>query len=145
MTDLVKLAERLHRKIKWQEVPEKVSWTDQVDLICDAIRKLYVISGRTFSFSEDNFVYDETGVAVEWKEDMMADEVEWILLEAQIEFYKSVQSNVDNLKGYSTDAISLTHSDKPYANLANTIGTLKDEQNVIWTRMVRYNQLGVSG
>ncbi len=145
MTDLVKLARRFHRKIKWQEVPEEISWSDQVDLICDAIRRLYVISGRTFLFSEDKFQYDEDRIPVAWDDDLMIDEIEWILIEAQIEFYKSVQANVDNLVGYSTDAMSVTHSDKPYENLGNSIATLKDEQNVIWTRMVRYNQLGVSG
>ena len=145
MTDLQKLAKRLFNKIKWQEVPETVGFTDLIDLICDAIRKLYVISGRTFLFSEDMFVEDENGQIITFTADMEIDEVEWVLLESQIEFYKTCQSNVDNLTSYTTDAMAVTHGDKPYKNLSETIGGLKDEQNVIWTRMVRYNQLGVSG
>ena len=144
MTSIAGIAERLYRKIRWQEVPEQVGYEDMVAYVCDAIRRLYVISGRTFLFSEDKFVLDDNGLMA-FQDDMEIDEIEWILLESQIEFYKACQSNVDNLTGYTTDAMSVTHSDKPYANLGKTIEILKDEQNVIWTRMVRFNQLGVSG
>lgn len=145
MTDIVGLSQRLHRKIKWQEVPEQIGYTDLVDLVCDAIRKLYVISGRTFLFSEDSFIHDKTGMNVSFADDLAIDEIEWILLESQIEFYKTCRSNVDDLTSYTTDAMAVTHGDKPYKNLTTTIEELKDEQNVIWTRMVRFNQLGVSG
>lgn len=145
MTDVVSLAYRLHRKIKWQEVPETVTYEDLVEIVCDAIRKLYVISGRTFLFSEDKFEVGDTEHELFFADDLQIDEVEWVLLECQIEFYKTCQSNVDNITSYTTDAMSVTHGDKPYKNLGETIDRLKDEQNVIWTRMVRYNQLGVSG
>lgn len=145
MTDVVSLAYRLHRKIKWQEVPETVTHKDLIDLVCDAIRKLYVISGRTFLFSEDKFVDDESEQMLYFSDDLQIDEIEWVLLECQIEFYKTCQSNVDDMTSYTTDAMSVTHGDKPYENIGKTIDRLQDEQNVIWTRMVRFNQLGVSG
>ena len=59
MTNVTHIAERLFRKIKWQEVPEEVNNEDLICLVCDAIRKLYVISGRALTFSEDMFIYDE--------------------------------------------------------------------------------------
>ena len=143
MTSIAGIAERLYRKIKWQEVPEQMGYEDMVAYVCDAIRKLYVISGRTFLFSENKFVLDESG-SMAFEDDMEIDELEWILLECQIEFYKACQSNVDDMKGYTTDAMSVTHSDKPYANFGETISRLKEEQNRIWYGMVRFNQLGVS-
>lgn len=144
MTDLVKLAQRLHRKIKWQEVPEKVDWIDQIDLICDAIQRLYVISGRTFLYNDDKFIYDADEVAVQFADNLELDEREWVLLEAQIEFYKTVQSNVDDLESYSTDAMTVAHADKPYKNIGETLDRLEKNQNDVWVRMTRYNQLGVS-
>ena len=144
MTDLVKLAQRLHRKIKWQEVPEKVDWIDQIDLICDAIQRLYVISGRTFLYNDDKFIYDADEVAVQFADNLELDEREWVLLEAQIEFYKSVQSNVDDLVSYSTDAMTVAHGDRPYKNIGETLDRLEKNQNDVWVRMTRYNQLGVS-
>ena len=149
MTDLDKLAKRLFNKIKWQEVPETIGADDLVDLLCDAIRMLYVISGRTFLFSEDMFIDDTEDEKRKspryFNYDFEIDETEWILLVSQIEFYKTCRSNVDDLQGYTTDAMAVTHGDKPFKNLTETIQGLENERNVVWTRMVRFNQLGVAG
>lgn len=149
MTDLDYIAKRLFNKIKWQQTPEQVGADDLVEIVCDSIRRLYVISGRTFVFSENMFIYDteddKREVPRYFDYDFEIDEVEWILLESQIDFYKTCQSNVDDLVGYSTDAMTVTHGDKPYKNLSQTIGELENERNVVWTRMVRFNQLGVAG
>lgn len=155
MTDIVKLAQRLHRRIKWQEIPEQLNSNDLIDIICDAIRMLYVISGRTFQFSEDMFVTenpDDDGEPEEeekeglWFTDTLAlDEEEWVLLEGEIAFYNMALSNVDDLQSYVTDAMSVTHGDKPYKNIKATVEDRQMKQAVVWTRMVRFNQLGVSG
>lgn len=145
MTDVVALAQKLNRKIKWQQVPETVDWVDQVDLITDAIETLYVISGRNHQFSEDLFEKDEDGVIISFANDMTLAEREWVLLRAQVEFYKAVQSSHDDDTSYTTDAMSVTHGDKPYEHIGQTIDRLEKEMAVIWTRMVEYNQLGVSG
>ena len=149
MTDLDTIAKRLFNKIKWQNVPDQVESDDLIEIICDAIRRLYVISGRTFIFSEDMFIYDtddEKRTSPKYfNYDFAIDEIEWILLESQIDFYKTCQSNVDDIFSYSTDAMTVSHADKPYKNLTETIDKLVEDRNVVWTRMVRFNQLGVAG
>ena len=145
MTDVVKLAHQLYRKINQQQVPEEIGWVDLVHLIADAIEELYVISGRTFLYSEDKFTLNESGDPVSFEDTLELDERRWILLKAQIEFYKWVQASVDDQRSYSTDAMSVTHGDKPYEHIGATIDRLEKELAVIWTRMVRFNQLGVSG
>ena len=62
MTDVVALAQKLYGSINQQRVPQEVDWTDLVRLIMEAMEDLYVISGRTFSWSEDKITYDESGV-----------------------------------------------------------------------------------
>lgn len=161
MTDIINLAQRLHRRIKWQEIPEELDSSDLINILCDAIRMLYVISGRTFQFSEDLFTdviteeHEETDgtVTVEviaedgmwFKEDLELDEQEWVLLEGEIAFYNMALSNVDDLQSYTTDAMAVTHGDKPYKNIKATVEDRQMKQAVVWTRMVRFNQLGVSG
>lgn len=161
MTDLVNLAKRLHRRIKWQEIPEEMTSTDLIDILCDAIRMLYVISGRTFLFSEDMFTdtmtieippeeegeepQTETITGDFFAEDLALDEQEWVLLEGEIAFYNMALSNVDDLQSYTTDAMAVTHGDKPYKNIKATVEDRQAKQAVVWTRMVRFNQLGVSG
>lgn len=158
MTDIVKLAQRLHRRIQWQEIPEELTSTDLMDIICDAIRMLYVISGRTFLYSDDMFIdtlpiddeeeainSDEDIDGMWFTEDLALDEQEWVLLEGEISFYNMALSNVDDLTSYTTDAMAVTHGDKPYKNIKATVEDRQAKQAVVWTRMVRFNQLGVSG
>jgi hypothetical protein len=159
VTDIVKLAQRLHRRIKWQEIPEEMTSADLIDILCDAIRMLYVISGRTFQYSDDMFtttnpedVGENEDDSEEEKDDGMffadtleLDEQEWVLLEGEIAFYNMALSNVDDLQSYTTDAMAVTHGDKPYKNIKATVEDRQMKQAVVWTRMVRFNQLGVSG
>lgn len=145
MTDIVALAQRLNRKINSQRTPEEVHWTDQVHWIAEAIRQLYVISGRYKEFSDDMFEYDGSGNEESFSETLSLDEQEWVLLEAQIEFYKWVQASHDDMVSYTTDAMSVTHGNKPYEHIGATIDRLEGERNRIWYTMVRYNQIGVSG
>lgn len=46
MTDIVLLAEKLYQRIEWQNVPEMMTIEDLTVLISDAIRHLYVMTGR---------------------------------------------------------------------------------------------------
>lgn len=39
-----------------------------VRMILDAIENLYVISGRTFSWSEDKINYDDSGIPVSFED-----------------------------------------------------------------------------
>lgn len=149
MTDIIKLAKKLYRRINSQKVPETFSREDQANLIEDAIRQLYVISGRSSQMSDDRFTYDENEMPLTFDGDLKEDEVRWVLLEAEVNFYKWVQASVDDDKSFSygTDAITLSiaHGDKPFEHLGQTIKDRTDLRDRIWYSMIRYNQLGVSG
>lgn len=145
MTDVKKLAEQLYRKINQQNVPDEVDKDDLVFLIKEAIEHLYVISGRTFLYSEDKFTLDDYDVPESFADDLELDERQYVVQRAQIEFFKWVQASVDDQTSYTTDAMSVTHGDKPYEHIGQTIDRLEKELALTWSRMVRYNQLGVSG
>lgn len=68
-----------------------------------------------------------------------------MLLKAQILFYKWVQASVDDNVSYTTDALAVTHGDKPYVHIGATIDRLEGELARVWYSMIRFNQLGVSG
>lgn len=59
MTDIVSLAEELYRSVNQQRVPEEVDQYDLAEMIVQAIKDLYVISGRTMLWSDDKLIYDE--------------------------------------------------------------------------------------
>lgn len=140
MTDIVWLAEKLYKRIEWQSVPDTLYEEDLTVAISDSIRHLYVMTGRALMFNEGMFEQDGT-MYVSFSEDQMADEIEYVLVTAEIDFYRKVQSSVDDLVSYTTDAMSVTHGDKPFANLQNKIDDAYRRQTQIWYKMTRYHLL----
>lgn len=74
-------------------------------------------------------------------QDLPADEKDYVILAAAILFYTRTQDDVTTLVSYTTDAMSVTHGDKPYANLEQRITNLKSEKNKVWYKMTRYHHL----
>lgn len=92
------------------------------------------------TFSEDSFTH-EGNYYTEFSEDLKLDEKEYVIISAQIAFYQKVQTEVDAITSYSTDALSVTHGDKPFANLQTMIVDLQSRQRTIWYKMVRFHHL----
>lgn len=142
MTDIENgLAKRLFDRIEWQYVPDAIGREDMCKMIADAIRMLYVMTGRAAQFSEDMFSLDEEGNYLTFSETLELDEAEWVLLTAEIAFYKKAQSSVSFLVSYTTDAMSVSHGDKPYVNLTQKIGSLESDQRRVWYKMIQYHLL----
>lgn len=71
--------------------------------------------------------------------DLSIDEEKYVLLVAQILFFKKVQSDVNNIVSYTTDALSITNADKPYAHLQDTINNLENERRIVFYKMTDYS------
>lgn len=140
MTDMTALARRLYKRIEWQAVPEELSREDLSEFIAEGIRDLYVMTGRSSSFSENMFTLEEelyTGFSA----DLELDEQTYVIASAAVLFYGDVQNTVDTLTSYTTDAMSVTHGDKPFANLQEKIDHWKAEKTKIWYKMTRFHHL----
>ena len=111
MTDIVQMARELCQRTQWQQTPVKLTEEDYVEMARQAVRHLYVMTGRTSQYQE--------GIT-----ELNVDEYEYALTTAEIGFYRRVQSDVNRIIGYSTDAMSITNADKPYANISQTIAEL---------------------
>ena len=105
-----------------------------------ALKDLYVITGRAALFTEDKMVRDN-GAPIEYDTILQLDEEEYLLITAEIGFFRLVQTDVNNLFGYATDAMTITNADKPYSNLAATIAELEQKRRTLYYKMVRYNLL----
>lgn len=97
-------------------------------------------TGRAASFSEEMFTRSGD-LYSEFSGTLPLDEQQYVLVSAEIFFYSKVQTTVDALTSYSTDALSITHGDKPFANLQQKITDLKNDQRQIWYKMTRYHHL----
>lgn len=58
MTDIVMLAQELYESVNQQRVPEEVTHFDLVKMVVQAIKDLYVISGRALLWSDDKIIYE---------------------------------------------------------------------------------------
>lgn len=141
MTDLTEWTRRLISNIEWQLVPEDMGLEDCIPFVVDAIEYFYIMAGRAGEWSDELVIKGEDNIPVSFNGDFRVDERMYILVTAEIGFYQKVQSDVNELMSYSTDAMTVANSDKPFANLANMIEKLKDKQIEIWHKMPRYNML----
>lgn len=162
VTDITKLARRLFNRIEWQDTLETVTRDDLCRMIAEAIRYLYILVGKGEQDVESRFVYEEATEPAEeettdetseeeeeetepvplfFTDDLKPDEQLYVIMTAELDFYKKVQSQYDGMTSYTTDAMAVTHGDAPFKNLQSKIDGAKKERDVVWWRMIRYNLL----
>lgn len=131
------LSGELKARTEWQRTPTVLIDQDYDDLIVRGIKRLYIDTGRALEFSNGYFFVDEDG-ANSFLIDLKLDEEEYVLLCAQIAFFKKVQSDVNNIVGYTTDALTVTNADKPYVHLQDTIDKLEQDRRIVYYKMIRF-------
>lgn len=103
---------------------------------------MFIQTGRYNQYSIDMFEYDEeTGLVTGMDYDLMTDEYEYVLICARCGFLRKVQTLVNNVVGYTTDALSVTNADKPFQYLSSSIADAEKELRKIFYSMVRYTVL----
>lgn len=102
------------------------------------LEAMFVQTGRGMVYEESWLVYDDNGILVSTTQDLRVDELRYAYLYGKIEFFKQVQTDVNNIVGYTTDALTVTNADKPYQNLSQTIAGLEEELRKIFYSMIRY-------
>lgn len=140
MLNITKLAEWLKKQTEWQETPLPLTNQDYIDMVIDGIERLFVDTGRYANYDEEKYtkVITEEEEYYGYDDNFPLDERRYIQICCQIGFFSKVQSDVNNTFGYSTNAITITNADKPYANLKDTIEKLDNERRIIYYKMVRY-------
>lgn len=115
---------------------------DQRVLLSKCLEKgleaMFIQTGRAMQYEDSWLVYDGDGILSECTQDLRIDELRYAYLTAKIEFFKQVQTDVNNIVGYTTDALTVTNADKPYQNLQQTIGGLEEELRKVYYTMIRY-------
>jgi len=141
MTDVVALTKRLYKRIEWQTVPDDIGQEDLSEFVAEAIQYLYVITGRSSQFSWSKFEKDDE-MFISFEDDLNADEEQYVLVTAQIDFFAKVQADYSDMVSFTTNALSVTHGDKPFENLQNKLEGLEHERTKIWYKMNRFHHLG---
>ena len=140
MVNLETLANKLQRGTEWQKTPETLYLEDYCELMHTALKQLFIVTGRASVYDESKLVVEDD-MPIAYDDTLQVDEVEWIMVTAEIGFFRKVQTDVNNTFGYSTDALTVTNADKPYQNLASTIQKLEYTQRLLYYKMARFNLL----
>ena len=137
---VTEMAKTLQEETAWQRTPEPIDLEQYEAMVAKAIKRLYVDTSRVFEYNPALMIIseNETGRTILFDKDLPIDEELYVMLCAKIEFFRKVQSDVNNIVGYTTDALSVTNADKPYAHLKDTIVDLDNERRIVYYKMIRY-------
>ena len=141
MLNITKLAEELKEETEWQETPRPLTDAQYTTMVIRGLERLFVDTGRAESYDENKYQTVDIGGDEEelyYDADFLIDEKVYIMLCSKMNFFQKVQSDVNNTFGYSTDALTVTNADKPYANLKNTLEDLDKERRIVYYKMHRY-------
>ena len=140
MLNITKIAAWLKEKTEWQETPVPLTDLNYIHMVIDGIERLFVDTGRSEQYNENLYTTldDDEGSYFVYDANIPLDERRYVLICAEMNFFSKVQSDVNNTFGYSTDALTVTNADKPYANLKDTLLNLDNERRIIYYKMTRY-------
>lgn len=137
MLNITEMAEELNEDTAWQETPVPMRHEDYVKIVVRALRKFFVDINHASEYNITLYTTDDDD-NVYYNREFLIDEEEYIRLLCQIMFFQKVQTDVNNTFGYTTNALSVTNADKPYANLKSTLDDLQHERRIVFNKMVRY-------
>lgn len=141
MLDITKMAERLKTETAWQKVPTVLEDSDYIEMIVNGLKRLLIDTGRAKEYDSALLNENTENGVVTYDSDFLVDEEEYIFIAAKLNFYRQVANDVNNIVGYTTDALSVTNSDKPYANLKDTMEKLDNERRILYYKMARFVML----
>lgn len=137
MLNATEMANELQELVAWQETPVALQDSDYLKIILRGVKRFFVDINHPNDYNIENWTTDEGGNTFYDYEFNVTEET-YIMLLCKLEFFKRVQTDVNNAFGYSTDALTVTNADKPYANLKNTVDDLEHERRIVFNKMVAY-------
>lgn len=137
MLNVTEVAEELKELTAWQETPEKLDTSDYVKMVVRAIKKFFVDINHPTDYDPYLWTTNDKNETC-YDRDFPLDEEEYIKILCRMEFFQRVQMDVNNSFGYSTNALTVTNADKPYANLKDTLEDIQHERRIAFNKMIRY-------
>lgn len=134
-TDLNELAARLEEDVAWQKTPFLVTSAEFLKFIQRGLKRLYIDTGRASIYGSALFEDEEETILLD---ELPIDEEAYVMLVSKINFFKKVQTDVNNIVSYSTDALTVTNAHRPYDNIKNTLEDLEQERRILYYKMSRY-------
>lgn len=144
MTDIGALCQQVYAKIEWQRFPPTYSDGDKevmvANAVVEAIKDMFIVTGRALQYSNYTYTY-EYDIPSEFSYTLLLDEEMYVICKAQIAIFGKVRAQYNDILGYTTNALTVTNADKPYAYISSTIGELEKQAQLYYYKMVRFSHL----
>jgi len=134
-TSVTQLVNRLKSETEWQRTPTVLSDDAYLAMVKHGIVMLYVDNNKAAVYDTIKYYTDEETGEYMFDAKLLQDEIEYIMIVAQMDFLNKVAKSVNDIVGYTTDAITVTNADKPYANIDGTITRLEKERRKLYWKL----------
>lgn len=137
MTNVTEIIEEVMMDLALQ--PTAASDVDEDDyetFVKKSIRDLYVQTGRAAQYTSDLYSYSRGTLYL--ADDLLADEIQYIILSAEMWILDAIAKSVSEAVSYTTDALSITGGDKPYKNIRGQVEALDQQRRRVFYTMHRY-------
>lgn len=137
-TSITKLEDKLKFETRLQQVTVPFTDEEYKQMIIHGLEQLYIDTARASAYEDTEIYTDEETGETMFSEDLPIDEQAYVLLLAKILFYNTVKTGFNYMVSYTTDAISVSNADKPYANIQATVSALENERRIKYFKMFRF-------
>ena len=136
MVSITELAQELKTLTEFQQTPRMLTDEEYESYVTEGLKKLFIDTGRADSYDRTKLCYVDDELM--YDQDLSITEIEYIKIVSQIWFLKILRASVNEMVSYSTDALTVTQGDKPYANITGTLNELEKERRIVYYKMVPY-------
>lgn len=134
--NVTQMTDILRDKTSWQATPRGMLASDYRNMIIYGIRHLLIDTGRASMYNREN--YEQEDGCEFYRGDFGIDEEEYVLLLAEIQFFRKVQTDLNDQVSYTTDALSVTQGNKPFEHVQQTVNDLELERRRLYYKMHVY-------
>lgn len=139
MVKVCDLIMKLKSAVRYQEVFEEFNYSDFRNIIIESIERLYIDTSRVNEYSDGMFVINPVDNTEYFMAELDIDEKRYVMCCAKLNFYNIVADNYSSMTSFSTDAITVTQGDKPFANLKSQIEEIESERRRLFYKLARFN------
>lgn len=139
MTDLSSLYDEYMVAVQHYQALIPLGQEDYFILFKRGVRRMYIDTGRPDQY-KGSWLRSPNDLNV-FPADVGEDEQEYILICAQLAFYNQMASDMsapNQITQHKTDALTVTFSDKGFANLNSKLADLEQERTDVYHKMPQF-------
>lgn len=135
--NLEPIIRELQNATEFQTTIREFEYLDYLRIVHNAIRQLYVDTGRALEYSEDLFIVDDEHK--HWfNKKTEIDEVEYIIICSKLSFYDMVSKEYIDMISFTTNALTVSSAGNPYKNFKELIYDLQKRRREVYYGMSRF-------